>query len=92
MFTTYIRGVIRIMIVFLFGSTGEIITEKSGHLNLGTPGIMCMGATGAVVGTGIYIRAIGGAYNANGFMAIFMPLFFCLLFASLSTPYNVTKM
>ena len=84
MFTTYIRGVIRIMIVFLFGSTGEIITEKSGHLNLGTPGIMCMGATGAVVGAGIYVRAIGSAYNANAFMAIFMPLLFCLLFSGLT--------
>ena len=31
---------------FLYGSTGEIITEKSGHLNLGIPGIMCLGAAG----------------------------------------------
>ena len=84
MFATYLRGVIRIMIVFLFGSTGEIITEKSGHLNLGTPGILCMGATGAVVGTGIYVRAIASAYNANGFMAIFMPLLFCLLFSCIT--------
>jgi len=28
---------------FLYGSTGEIITEKSGHLNLGIPGIMSIG-------------------------------------------------
>lgn len=27
----------------LFGSTGEIITEKSGNLNLGIPGIMISG-------------------------------------------------
>ena len=27
-------------IPLLFGSTGEIITEKSGNLNLGIPGIM----------------------------------------------------
>ena len=31
---------------FVYGSTGEIITEKSGHLNLGIPGIMCVGAAG----------------------------------------------
>lgn len=31
---------------FMYGSTGEIITEKSGHLNLGIPGIMCMGGAG----------------------------------------------
>ena len=84
MFTTYIRGVIRVMIAFLFGSTGEIITEKSGHLNLGTPGIMCMGATGAVVGAGIYIKAIGGAANSNAFLAILIPMTFCLIFAGIT--------
>ena len=31
---------------FVYGSTGEILTEKSGHLNLGIPGIMCMGGAG----------------------------------------------
>lgn len=31
---------------FIYGSTGEILTEKSGHLNLGIPGIMCMGGAG----------------------------------------------
>ena len=31
---------------FIYGSTGEIITEKSGHLNLGIPGIMSVGGAG----------------------------------------------
>jgi len=30
----------------MYGSTGEILTEKAGHLNLGIPGIMCMGGAG----------------------------------------------
>ena len=84
LFITYIRGVIRVMTLFLFGSTGEIITEKSGHLNMGTPGIMCMGATGAVVGCNIYLSAIGGAQNANGFLAVLIPVLFCLLFSGLT--------
>ena len=84
MFITYIRGVIRVMILFLFGSTGEIITEKSGHLNLGTPGIMCMGATGAVLGAKIYLSSIGGVANANGFLGILLPMLFCLLFAGVT--------
>ena len=84
MFVTYIKGVIRVMILFLFGSTGEIVTEKSGHLNLGTPGIMCMGATGAVVGASVYIKSIGGVANANGFMGIFIPMLFCLIFAGVT--------
>ena len=84
MFITYFRGVIRVMILFLFGSTGEIITEKSGHLNLGTPGIMCIGATGAVVGTKIYLSVIGGGANANFFLAILIPMLFCILFAGIA--------
>ncbi len=84
MFITYIRGVIRVMILFLFGSTGEIMTEKSGHLNLGTPGIMCMGATGAVVGAKIYISAIGGVSHANAFLGILIPILFCLLFSGIT--------
>ena len=31
-------------IPLLYGSTGEIITEKSGNLNLGIPGVMYVGA------------------------------------------------
>ena len=31
---------------FIYGSTGEILTEKAGHLNLGIPGVMCMGGAG----------------------------------------------
>ena len=34
---------------FIYGSTGEILTEKAGHLNLGIPGIMCMGGAGGCV-------------------------------------------
>lgn len=84
MFITYIKGVIRVMILFLFGSTGEIVTEKSGHLNMGTPGIMCMGATGAVVGAKIYITSVGGVDNTNGFLGVMIPMLFCLLFAGLT--------
>lgn len=41
-------------IPLLFGSTGEIVTEKSGHLNLGIPGIMYVGAIGGVIGGFFY--------------------------------------
>ena len=39
----FIPGAIQQGIPLLYGCTGEILTEKSGHLNLGIPGIMCMG-------------------------------------------------
>ena len=46
MFLTFLHNAIRFSTVYLFGSTGETLTEKSGHLNLGIPGIMCFGAVG----------------------------------------------
>jgi len=42
----YLIDSIAFGVTFMYGSTGEIITEKSGHLNLGIPGIMCMGGAG----------------------------------------------
>ena len=38
-------------IPLLFGSTGEIVTEKSGNLNLGIPGVMHVGAICGVIGS-----------------------------------------
>ena len=43
MFLDYILTSVAIGMTFLFGCTGEILTEKVGHLNLGIPGIMCIG-------------------------------------------------
>ena len=42
---TIITEAIRYGMTFLLGSTGETLTEKSGHLNLGIPGVMCVGAS-----------------------------------------------
>ena len=42
----YLLSAVPLGMTFLYGSTGEIITEKAGHLNLGIPGIMCIGAAG----------------------------------------------
>lgn len=43
-FVSFLSSAIRLSATFLYGSTGEIITEKSGHLNLGIPGVMSIGA------------------------------------------------
>ena len=45
----------------LLGSTGEILTEKSGHLNLGIPGIMYMGGCSGVMGAYLYELACANA-------------------------------
>ena len=42
-------------IPLLYGSTGEILTEKSGNLNLGIPGIMYVGGIcGVAAGIGVF--------------------------------------
>lgn len=40
--------------VILFGATGEILTEKSGNLNLGVPGIMYLGGIAGLAGAFMY--------------------------------------
>lgn len=52
---------IRYGAVFLYGSTGETLIEKSGHLNLGIPGIMCIGAVGGCMGA--YYSSAAGISN-----------------------------
>ena len=42
-FLNYLLSAIPLGMTFLYGCTGEILTEKAGHLNLGIPGIMCVG-------------------------------------------------
>ena len=42
MIVSFITSAICIGVIFLYGCVGEIIMEKSGHLNLGIPGIMCV--------------------------------------------------
>jgi simple sugar transport system permease protein len=57
----------------LFGTTGEIITEKSGHLNLGVEGMMFMGAfMGFFVGlhTGNLPLALLAAFAIGLFAAL----------------------
>ena len=59
----------------LYGSTGEIVTEKSGHLNLGIPGIMYVGAISGVVGSFLYENACGNNIeNMVPLLAILIPL------------------
>ena len=63
----------------LFGSTGEILTEKSGNLNLGIPGIMYVGGISGVIGAFFYEQS---AAQMNGFLAVLIPLL-CSLLGSL---------
>ena len=81
-FVAFLTRAIKASTVFIFGSTGETITEKSGHLNMGTPGIMYMGALGGILGLRMYFDIIKNG-PMNGFLIIFIPIIFAMLFAAI---------
>lgn len=86
-------------IPLLFGSTGEILTEKSGNLNLGISGIMYVGGISGVIGAFFYEQS---TTQLNGFLAIMIPilcsllgsllmgLLYCFLTVTLRANQNVT--
>lgn len=85
MFAAILSSAIRFSAIFLFGSTGEIITEKSGHLNMGTPGIMCIGGIGAVVGESMYLSMIANDVDfINPFLCVLFPLIMTLIFGAIA--------
>lgn len=88
-------------IPLLYGSTGEILTEKSGNLNLGIPGIMYVGGICGVIGAFFYEQSTPAA-SMNGLLAVGIPmlcsllgsllmgLLYCLLTVTLRANQNVT--
>lgn len=75
MIVQFICRAILLGVPLLYGSTGEIVTEKSGHLNLGIPGIMYVGAISGVIGSFLYENACGNnVENMNAFLAVVIPL------------------
>ena len=66
-------------IPLLFGSTGETLTEKSGNLNLGIPGVMYVGGICGVIGAFLHEQSVPAGASVNGFLAIAIPLCSCLL-------------
>ena len=96
----FLVSAIRLGMVFLFGSTGEILTEKSGHLNLGTPGVMCVGASCGCFAEYLYLKAVGPyaspvlavliAIVSTFLGAALMGLLFSFLTVTLRANQNVT--
>lgn len=75
MIIQFICRAILLGVPLLYGSTGEIITEKSGHLNLGIPGIMYVGAISGVVGSFLYENSCGNSLdNMNPALAVIIPV------------------
>lgn len=74
LFVDFISSSIPLGVPLLYGSTGEIITEKSGHLNLGIPGIMYVGAISGVIGAFLYEMSCGSKEAMIPALAILIPL------------------
>lgn len=102
MLATLIQRAVMQGIPLLFGATGEILTEKSGNLNLGIPGIMYVGGISGVIGAFFYESSLGSPEDANAFLAISIPLLcsilgslivgliYCFLTVTLRANQNVT--
>ena len=63
----------------LFGSTGEIITQKSGNMNLGIPGVMYVGGICGVIGAFVYEQSLPSPDALNPTLAVLIPTVFCLI-------------
>ena len=66
-------------IPLLFGSTGEIITQKSGNMNLGIPGVMYVGGICGVIGSFVYEQSLPSPDALNPVLAVLIPTLFCLV-------------
>lgn len=96
---TFIQQAIRLSSTLLLGSTGEIITEKSGNLNLGTPGIMASGAISGIVGAYFYtttnipfnpVVSILITILCSVMGSLITTFIYCFLTITLKTNQNVT--
>ena len=71
----FIPRAVQQAVPLMLGSTGETITEKSGNLNLGIPGVMYVGGICGVIGAFFYEQS--GHFNP--FLAVLIPMVCCLL-------------
>lgn len=99
---TFLQRAVVQGVPLLYGSTGEILTEKSGNLNLGIPGIMYMGGISGVIGAFLYENSLTSKDGASAFLSVFIPLLssvlgsllagliYCFLTVTLRANQNVT--
>lgn len=81
-FVLLLSSAISFSAIFLYGCVGEIITEKSGHLNLGIPGIMCSGTAGGCLGVALYMGALKTPDSPSYIMLILIGVLMAFLFAA----------
>lgn len=98
---TLVGWIVRAIIfgsIVMYGAMGEIMTERVGHLNLGTPGIMCIGGAFGFIGAYKYETTVE---NPNAFVCVLIAvglgyiaaalagLLYCFLTTTLLVNQNV---
>ena len=83
MISSFLIAAISMGIIYLFGCIGETIIEKGGNLNLGIPGIMCLGALGGAAGVNLYFKIFGTEKEVIVVVILLTSIFFAFLFAAL---------
>ena len=71
--------------IILYGAVGEILTQKSGNLNLGVPGLMSLGAVGGFIVSRAYEILYCGSHGLtpNALLCVLTALLGALLFSGL---------
>lgn len=99
---TFLQRAVCQSVPLLYGATGEILTEKSGNLNLGIPGIMYVGSISGVIGAFFYEQSLSSPDAINPVLAVLIPvlcsllgsflvgLIYCFLTVTLRANQNVT--
>ena len=87
--TSFIHNIVVYNIPLLYGTTGEIIVEKSGSLNLGVEGIMAVGAIFGYI-CGCYANSLGVGILSAFLAGVLCGLLFAALTVSLQANQNIT--
>lgn len=87
--TSFLHNIVVYNIPLLYGTTGEIIVEKSGSLNLGVEGIMAVGAIFGYI-AGCYANSLGVGILTAFLAGALCGLLFAILTVSLQANQNIT--
>lgn len=77
---TLIHSAVVFGTVIMYGALGEILTEKSGNLNLGVPGIMYLGGISGLTASFLYEKSTP---EPSGAISVILALFFSFLISAL---------
>ena len=75
-FVSWILRAVAFGTIIMYGAMGETVTEKSGNLNLGVPGIMYLGGFFGFASAYFYEK---NATNPSGIVCVLLALFCCIL-------------